>query len=212
MLGGVVFSLTAKRHSYSPETTRRAPQVIRTVYYDQSLSEPSAELLEAAMDAWTEATGGAVVWRVKGHQARPDVPFIGDCGETVRVSEALSTDPIAIAIALKSRDPDPGVPVAWTLWGCRVTSVIFFTDKFDDKSNFYKVALHELGHVIGLDHDKSDELTVMHHLVEEQASCITERDLKQFCNRVGCEDLVLKACSPASAEAEISFSPQLISP
>jgi len=70
----------------------------------------------------------------------------------------------------------------WDLHG----NIILFTDRIDkDAGEFYNVALHESGHMLGLKHI-SYENSVMQPRASDISSCITIDDSYRLCSIYGC--------------------------
>lgn len=90
-----------------------------------------------------------------------------------------------------------------TLRQCSAKHVAFVMDRIEAYKNptlLRTVGVHEVGHVIGLDHIPVPNETVMFPSVDHVLSCPTALDMKQFCLLYGCDWHDMKSCSFKQAD------------
>ena len=68
-------------------------------------------------------------------------------------------------------------------------------DRLSDEEMFIHVAMHEMLHVIGMDHSKTAE-SVMYFATNDQQHvvCMDRTDAESFCALVGCQAERLNYC------------------
>lgn len=60
----------------------------------------------------------------------------------------------------------------------------------ENENDTYKVALHEIGHMLGLGHRKQTEISIMNPGLELMADCITKEDAENICKIYDCEPII----------------------
>ncbi|HVI39647.1 MAG TPA: matrixin family metalloprotease [Anaerovoracaceae bacterium] len=152
------------------------------VNIDKDFSVQQRKWIAQAMDAWEIASSGKVkfqpVWDVsKPGPFQQIYPFNWSQGIFMW---DLPKDPYNLSPSqLEQAKPLGGLTIYGP--GQNAAHVIVYTDVPDKL--FYAVALHELGHLIGLNH--IDGKAVMHKNVKAQ--CITALDAQQLCEIYGCK-------------------------
>ena len=160
--------------------SRREQPIVISI--DRDFTSDQQSHIDNAMHAWETASSGKVKFVTTWDVFRPGplqlfIPLKSDQGiflwYTHKDKYQLSPSMLEDAI------PWGGLTIFGP--GEHSVHVIIFQDT--PKQVFYDVALHELGHLIGLNHINGR--SVMHKNVV--SNCITELDAKQLCELYGCD-------------------------
>jgi len=87
-------------------------------------------------------------------------------------------------IAGIDKDQEPGVLTIGVYHFNKVRFIGLMTFRITSYEQFKKVTLHEIGHLIGLKHGKSN--TVMYKLITDETTDLIDHDVKEFCSIYGC--------------------------
>lgn len=164
-----------------PESRQSPREQPVTIIVDADFTVPQQILIAQAMLAWEGASSHKVKFKPAWNIPKPGpfknfYPLMFDQGIFMW---SLPKDPHHLSDSqLEQAKPLGGL----TIYGPGENSahVIIYADL--PAKHFYGVALHELGHLIGLNH--IDGKTVMHKNIKSH--CITALDAKQLCELYGC--------------------------
>lgn len=174
MFGLMLLGCNDARHSFPEE-----------LYIDPGFSNEEIEIIGESLDEWKRATGGVVnetmVIGLKHSYAHHEIMIKSSFDEKVKRFEKRN----GVEIYGLHRESN------W--WGTLSPSDIWIVrDKVqrdsDDnepyKRKFKRVIMHELGHHYGLEHDGDKD--VLMSKFHKPIDCITQDDLKQFCDMYEC--------------------------
>jgi hypothetical protein len=135
---------------------------------DPSFSDEERGVIADAARAWERGSNGRVCFYAGGR----DLSF-------VRVEEPRDLAP---------EDPDWAKHVAL----CKAGRIWFVASRVDDRDEYVALAIHEIGHFLGLSHIEDTTETFMHSTISETpdnlraAGEIPERDRRELCRVRAC--------------------------
>lgn len=153
----------------------------RCVYIDPKFSGIEKKILQGSFEEWTNKTGGYFQWKYqdwpKDYQAETfSSSYLSkDCSKHLFVVRGISSD--AMVTNAEAR-------LGQGLWGYAhrtgldLEYILLVADKIESYNNYRLVALHEIGHILGLDHNK--ELSIMNSSEIATANGITQFDLEEL--------------------------------
>lgn len=161
-----------------PDTARSMPQ---TIYIDSDFSEQQMQNIQLAINAWQRASNHNIylkpVWNTpkpgKYREVMDDLT-----GKTFMWSINKDHEHFTTAQIVKMWSVDGFVVTSSEL--PQTTHIVIFKDT----PGFYLTVLHELGHMLGLQHTPNDT-TVMHP--NATSHCITHIDAHQLCSIYKCQ-------------------------
>ena len=135
---------------------------------DPRFGEEEQGIIAEAAAAWEQGTGGRVCFQKGGS----DLEFI-------RLDEQKG---------LEKEDPEWQRHVAL----CKNGRIWLVPSKVDDRDEYVALAIHEIGHHIGLSHIEDTQATYMHSTINDTPrwlkanAAIPERDRREFCRVHAC--------------------------
>ncbi len=174
---------TVRDSSYPLNASHARRQPI-SVYVDRNFVDYEKREIKFAFDAWTRASNGIVQFDVHWDVPKPYVfykhekpkadqgIFIWQLGlyDRSEVSEKLYNEYHSYH-GLFIPGPNDSA------------NILIFTDVVA-REHFYQVVVHEIGHLIGLDHEKGHEDAIMYP--HATGDCISKWDMKALCSIYGC--------------------------
>ena len=153
-----------------PDSAACAGQCELRVGYrvDPMFSDDERMVIAEAARAWERGSNGRVCFYEGGH----DLSFY-------RINDPRDLEP---------EDPDWAKHVAL----CKAGRIWFVAPRVDDREEYVALAIHEIGHFIGLSHIEDTKTTFMHSTISETplplraSGEIPERDRREFCKVRGC--------------------------
>lgn len=163
------------------------------LYIDPGFSDEEIEIIGESLDEWRRATGGVVeetmVIGLRHSYANHEIMIKSSSDEKIKRFEKKNNAEVY------------GLHRGANWWGTSSTSDIWIVrDKIQQdtdndesyKRKFKRVVMHELGHHYGLEHDGDKD--VLMSKTHKDISCITQDDLKQFCDMYGCGKGAASTC------------------
>jgi hypothetical protein len=135
---------------------------------DPAFNEDERAIIADAARAWERGSNGRVCFYEGGR----DLSF-------VRIEEPRDLEP---------EDPDWARHVAL----CKAGRIWFVASRVDDRDEYVALAIHELGHFLGLSHIEDTPTTFMHSTISETprdlraVAEIPARDRRELCKVRGC--------------------------
>lgn len=178
----------------------KAPHVKSTTYVlhvDDGFKPEDRAIIIDAFKEWERVTNGVVRFDVSSEPWNSDTGYVeepedGKCTYVAYVYKTTSKG----AVVRRIENGEEGVHVlGYTSSSCEGRRVAFVMDRLSGKSKTLRsVAIHEAGHLVGLDHIPVPKESIMFPSMNKAASCITELDAKQFCMIHDCDWRDVKAC------------------
>lgn len=169
---------------YQPEKIYPA-HFHKTLYLDRNFTDDQVFSLTSAAVSWTEKTN---------HIAEFDVVQL-PTDEKISVSDAIimvKASPDYPEVMIIDR-AIKGITLGYYNDSGLITYILLVSDRIDE--DFYtSVSLHELGHSLGLEHNKGIEGigTLMYPSADFGADVITNKDVENFCKLYKCDPEKLK--------------------
>lgn len=135
---------------------------------DPRFSDDERRIIAAAARTWERGTGGRACFYEGGR----DLTFL-------RLDDAHDLEP---------EDPDWAKHVAL----CKSGRIWIVASRVDDRDEYVALAIHEIGHYLGLSHIEDTSSTFMHSTISDTPIAlrtdpeIPERDRLEFCRVRGC--------------------------
>lgn len=134
----------------------------RQVHFEPTYSPIEQELLRRAFNSWSAASSGYLTWDfVAWPENYWDEDFLGPqsppCLKHLLVFKQQSTDFIVINIETKVGFGISGYATRSNR-ECGLDQFFLVTDKLNDPEEFKQIATHEIGHILGMDHDDDGQL------------------------------------------------------
>ena len=154
-------------------------EVHRTIYVDRNLDNWRLEEIISAAIEWHEATKGLVTFDV---EKLPQDNI--DPNNSLIMIEITPDFPEIIIMENKNHNLILGFYNNENGW----PYIALVTSRLDE-NDFKSVVLHELGHSLGLEHNKGVNGigSLMYPSIEGAATHITNRDLDNFCKLYKCD-------------------------
>lgn len=153
--------------------------VHKTLYLERRLFDDQMEHILAAAIEWSEVTNGQVVFDIKRMPQRNIDP-----ADAIIVLNVTPDYPEAILLDATNEHTTLGF-----FNDTHGLAYIAFIDERIDAEDYTSVAMHEMGHSLGLEHIKGFEGigALMYPSVELGGNHITQTDLRHFCKLYHCD-------------------------
>jgi hypothetical protein len=146
--------------------------------------------LKFAVDAWKDQTQGLALMTLTY-----DLDF-----ESVQSLQAHEHDYLIIKGEGTRICDEPGLLGMAPPWGGihsptkEPTRLILCTASFDSPNTWRQVAIHEMGHSLGLSHVPSPQALMYPNLIRGRSACLKQPDLSEFCRVNDCRGKALHGC------------------
>lgn len=163
------------------------------LHVDKLLNAQERAIVIDSFKEWERDTLGVVRFMIAedGWNSDTDrMSFTGDeCTHDVFVISMTSNDkPVQELEKRKGKElRDPVTLLGFTRSICEERFVVLVMDRLYDKALLRNVAVHEAGHLVGLDHIPVPNESVMFPSMDKATPRPTELDLKQFCMLYRCD-------------------------
>lgn len=149
---------------------------VRRVLLDESFTISESATLKKSMEAWRQASYGAVDYTIVGRFERgvlPDEPTDAKKGDIIRIFRVANSEPYA------------GKNQREILGRATSTWIVIFIDRVSSVEALQGIAMHEIGHTMGISHIP-DANAVMHDVCISSCSVpqLTVSDIIEYCRVV----------------------------
>lgn len=154
---------------------------------DSTFTEEQKEIIVKAAHRWERATNNSVVFEISTANTKTSFNPFFEFLESYSIQGTKGTSTESSTFIWNARSYDPQLMALEKVLGfevlgfCPGNYMLIVSDRVADLK-MEKVAIHELGHLIGLKHTSS----VMGTDHESDSVCITEIDTQQYCRIYGC--------------------------
>lgn len=171
------------------------------VYVEPGFTERERANIVNGIMMWERATNGLVTWHLLPYDPAKTLPPPGGRHDGVEERTILFRRATSDDAWVKKWDAEHKPK---TLLGlCQgnslkeVTWLWLVENRLTTPTAETIIAAHEFGHAIGLDHI-SDKASTMSEFYNTSVSCLTEKDLVEFCKKHGCDSTQMHApvCKP----------------
>ncbi len=201
MFAGVACSSRQKPPASVEAQTTPAAGTSYLLHVDERFSPAERVLVVDAFAEWERDTRGVVKFHVSKRRwdSRVDeIPVpISNCTYEVYVVQRASTDAPVLELE-KKKSKEHGRPftvLGYAQSGCQKREVSLVMDRLANPVLLRNVAVHEAGHLIGLDHVPVPGESVMFPSMDKASQCPTELDMKQLCMLHSCKWQDMVSCA-----------------
>ncbi len=167
------------QHKYSNSTAEHTLPVHKTLYLERGIYDDEVFAIMEAASEWYDDTNGQVVFDIK-MLPQPNInpaDAVVMFNVTPDFPETIMLDHMNHHSTLGCTNRDAFLPYIW------------FVDERIALPEYPAVAMHEMGHALGMDHIEGLEgiFTLMYPSMDLGSPHITETDLKYFCKLYHCD-------------------------
>lgn len=153
---------------------------IYNICIDHSFSEFENLLIKDQFKLWQQKINNKVAFKFKDNCNVDVKSFIANQSDIM----VLNFDQPNDYIYELDKDQDPGMLTIGVYHNKTIKFIGLITYRITNYDKFKKVTLHEIGHLLGLNHGKKN--TIMYKHVSDQTGDLTDDDIKEFCNIYKC--------------------------
>lgn len=166
-----------------------ATQLVKMVYIEPSFTAEEQNEINKAISEWNEATDFVVEFKPIQYDINLTSILLENNG--LIISKIKAKDDILFSLEGEPKEGFPKI-VGYYYEKSFIPMILIVSDRLT--INEYKqIVTHELGHAIGLIHQKHS-LAIMNPYLSDQVPCLTSSDLGQFCDIFNCNYEHLNPC------------------
>ncbi len=164
--------------SIAPVEVKAPTKLVAKVFIDDKFSQTERLLVEDGVQEWERATNEELIYIP---QIDP-VTHIVHCTKDIYVARVFSQDKIVLDTqrAIKEYDGSEVELAGYATPTCAKKYFFIVADEIDTDESFIDVTMHEMGHILGMQHTKQENMTVMYPSLDKSAQCLTHLDMVQF--------------------------------
>lgn len=199
----VAMTLLASCASSKPESKIPKKSVNNptfTLILDKGFGGPERDILLDSFKQWERDTHGTVKFTLAKHTYDADLEEIPELKDGCTYDVYVIRVP-GIAAEVRKLDAREGAKtLGFTRSTCKQRIVVMITDRLKDSKTFRQVAVHEAGHLVGLDHIPVPNESVMFPSVDKALNCPATLDMKQLCMLYECDWRDMVVCDSSSSK------------
>lgn len=166
----------------------------KTVYVDASFEEWQENYILNALKDWECVGNGMIKFNIKLRATQFDYDAIKSPKNVLIIAPASVLHPeIVYWDAEKKKKPIISYTIGLYTKTSKNIPLILMVNERLGIPNYKAVALHEIGHSLGLDHDSSKE-SIMYEVIDDGSKKLMHYDIVSLCNKYGCDPAKLSAC------------------
>lgn len=156
------------KHNFPLLSSTQEP-IIRKVYIDSNFSQEEIIYIQSAMNQWTVSTSGYFIFEILPW--REDWEHLNTSQRNLLILKVFSNEKFVIEIENKFGHQIAGLASRHN----GIETIHLVPDRIYRTEYFHQVMLHEIGHLIGINHTK--EWSIMQTPVPIELNAPTEYDL-----------------------------------
>lgn len=181
-------ALVACTHTPPGDKVFWAGRSAKTVYQftlDPKFTPSERDSLRAALATWAEYADGNVGFYVR-------------TGTPCNVTATPSTDPVIVDSDTQLQAESPGAKTLGAVENTKPHVMHMVIDRLRTypKAEFYRVALHEFGHMMDLEHTADTRSVMYKFRTDSSSNCPLRADMIAFCHAQHCMESSISWCTP----------------
>jgi predicted Zn-dependent protease len=154
----------------------------KTLYLDSNFAMHDVLIIRSAAEEWEDATEGKVKFTIVENFDINNISRLDYNKDNIVVIDAEEDSPL-----LKKYDKHKSSYVlGYFATEYSVPMIILVPERMQSFGYYRAVAIHEMGHSIGLGHSKKED-TVMYPVIDFASWYVSESDLLEFCRNYYCK-------------------------
>lgn len=179
------------------------------IFIDDKFSPIERSLVEEGLSEWERATNGAIRFIVMDREEwNSDQPVLNIpqpdpethftiCSKDIYIIRAFSKD--ALVKSIEDEIKESSGKAEFNLAGfanpsCKMKFFLIVADTIGSADHFVAVTIHEMGHLLGMQHLQIADETAMFPSLDHGTSCLTALDMGQFSKIWKVNSKLLRPC------------------